>query len=486
MKKTSGQKKDEDSGVFYRNDKESSEPLSNLFVSDIKDVPFGLELVSANRNGNKKDWFATFDTDQTRAEKVFLRDTFVNRGTKFRLIDIETDRATREPVACIQRVGKSERIRCRIGQPVFQPVKHVLIFNKSNGDTFGVLVGDTFEFDGKENKIVSIDDVQQEMVVKSDSGLFSSAQYRRISKDRNEKLKSFKEDKSLALKLVPFPETRPAIAAKPQQDAPAESAQGNRDVAESSQGNKDVAEFSQGNNRDVAESSQGNKDVAEFSQGNGDDASAALSSGKEPDNPTKPVASFSKPKYIGNISVSEIVIEPSITVKLISAEMTGNRNNNWSATFLIGDEPTRTLVRYRESFVINGNEFQLINLQTDRRTRKVVAYIRRTSVRRNIECPLNEPVSVPAPLTKARLFNNKFKSSCLVSAGTTFQLGTPETGLEQYKVIAINATTKQVIVEFESGSHEQITLEPVSPGEKKEESNAADADAEFEMPLSPE
>jgi len=152
--------------------------ISQVFVSAISRQRItGLELVSVEmKKSDKKDWIADFAVIRNnRKRNEFVRinvGTFKNNDVEFRLLDLEVDEKTKEPVAYIQRVGKDERIPCQVKQPVYAPVIRVKFqdaladrtFTASNDDEFKLGTDQTGE---ETYKLVSADVKTMEAVVKS-------------------------------------------------------------------------------------------------------------------------------------------------------------------------------------------------------------------------------------------------------------------------------------------------------------------------------
>ena len=152
--------------------------ISQIFVSAISQQRFtGLELVSVDRTkADKKDWEATFNVvrnGKKRTEFVKIDiGTFKNNNVDFSLVDIEMDEKTQEPVAYLQRVGKIERIPCRIKQHVYDPSPRVRFLNALRDTTFIVSVGSEFklgtEKSGEEHyKVISAEPKTKQAVVES-------------------------------------------------------------------------------------------------------------------------------------------------------------------------------------------------------------------------------------------------------------------------------------------------------------------------------
>ena len=143
----------------------------------------GLELVSVDRSkADKKDWVATFNVIvKNRLRQAFvqmenssgsLTNTFRNINVDFRLVDIEMDETMREPIAVIQRVGREERIACRVRQPVYDPMPGVRLFNALYDQIIMTSVGSVFrlgtpKYGQEQYKVVSADLVTKSVVVEA-------------------------------------------------------------------------------------------------------------------------------------------------------------------------------------------------------------------------------------------------------------------------------------------------------------------------------
>ena len=180
---------DQDSDGFtliqeFRAKTDPTDPLSHskyitqIFVSAVSQQRFsGLELVSVDMSGNdKKDWVATFNVIRNNRKRTEIAriniGTFKNNNVDFSLVDLEMDENTQEPVAFIQRVGRIERIRCCVKQPVYDTAARVRFFNALFDRSITAQVGDTFKLGtgktGEETyKVVSADPVKKEVVVEA-------------------------------------------------------------------------------------------------------------------------------------------------------------------------------------------------------------------------------------------------------------------------------------------------------------------------------
>ena len=152
--------------------------LSQVYVSAVSRQRFtGLELVSVDMTKkDKKDWTATFNVVRNNNRRsAFVQinvSTFTSNNVSFSVIDIEVDEKTQEPVVYIQRVGKVERIPCRVKQPVYDPAPRVRFLNALYDRTFTSSVGATFKLGtaktGEElYKVVSADPTTKEVVVET-------------------------------------------------------------------------------------------------------------------------------------------------------------------------------------------------------------------------------------------------------------------------------------------------------------------------------
>ena len=101
--------------------------------------------------------------------------TFKNNNVDFSLIDVEMDEKTQEPVAYVQRVGKQERIACRVKQPVYDPMPRVRLFNALYDRNITTAVGSDFKLgtakSGEElYHVVSANPKTKEVIVYVGSG----------------------------------------------------------------------------------------------------------------------------------------------------------------------------------------------------------------------------------------------------------------------------------------------------------------------------
>ena len=120
------------------------------------------------RNGRKRAEFVRIGRGANRADAS----SFSHNNVSFCVVDMEVDDKTREPVVYIQRFGKVERIPCRLGQSIYDPLCRVRFLNSLNAGTFTSSVGGTFklgsEKTGEETyRIVSADPDTKMTVVES-------------------------------------------------------------------------------------------------------------------------------------------------------------------------------------------------------------------------------------------------------------------------------------------------------------------------------
>ena len=125
---------------------------------------------------DKKEWEATFNVirnNKKRSEFVRINSgTFKNNNVDFSLVDIEVDEKTQEPVAYIQRVGRVERIVCKLKQPVMDPMLRMRFLNTLFNSTFTSSVGAEFKLGTEKTgeelyKVVSADSNTNEVIVES-------------------------------------------------------------------------------------------------------------------------------------------------------------------------------------------------------------------------------------------------------------------------------------------------------------------------------
>ena len=155
--------------------------ITQIFVSAIRQQRFeGLELVTVDTTkSDKKEWQATFNVVRNnRKRSEFVRigiGTFKNNNVDFSLIDVEMDEKTQEPIAFIQRVGKQERIACRVKQPVYDPMPRVRLYNALYDRNITTAVGSDFKLgtakSGEElYHVVSANTKTKEVIVYVGSG----------------------------------------------------------------------------------------------------------------------------------------------------------------------------------------------------------------------------------------------------------------------------------------------------------------------------
>ena len=183
---------DEDSDGFtlvqeYKAKTDPVDPLSHpkyisqLYVSAVRQQRInGLELVSVDdTKPERKDWAITFNVmrnNRKRSEFVQMNvGTFKNNNVDYSVVDIEDDEKTQEHIVYIQRVGKIERIPCRVKQPVYDPSPRVTFLNTLTGRTMTTSVGSNFKLGtaktGEElYKVVSADSEAKTAVVETSGG----------------------------------------------------------------------------------------------------------------------------------------------------------------------------------------------------------------------------------------------------------------------------------------------------------------------------
>ena len=158
--------------------------ITQVYISSVSQQRFsGLELVSIEERGGKGTWEASFNVirnNHKRSVVVRINDTFNHNNTNFSIVDIKATRTgsvyegffrtTYE--VYIKRVGRQERIPCRIKEPIYDPVLRVNFVNALNNREFSVSVGNTFKVGnsktGEEQyKVISADLNRKEAVVES-------------------------------------------------------------------------------------------------------------------------------------------------------------------------------------------------------------------------------------------------------------------------------------------------------------------------------
>ncbi len=185
---------DEDADGFsllqeYRAETDPLDPLSHpkyitqIYVSSVSRQRFAdmeLSYVGNLYRGDKYNWEAAFNVVRNGNRKVeFLR---INSGIlimkldSFRIVDIELvhDEKTRtdSPVVYIRRTDRDERIPCRPGQPIYDPLYRVKFLNALDGKAITGQVGDTFKLGSRKTgeetyRIVSADLDTKIVVVES-------------------------------------------------------------------------------------------------------------------------------------------------------------------------------------------------------------------------------------------------------------------------------------------------------------------------------
>ena len=186
------QDSDEDTDGFtlaqeYKAKTDPTDPLSHpkyisqLYVSAVRQQRInGLELVSVDdTKPDRKDWAITFNVmrnDRRRSEFVQMNvGTFKNNNVDYSVVDIGDDEKTQEHIVYIQRVGKIERIPCRVKQPVYDPSPRVTFLNTLTGRTMTTSVGSNFKLGtaktGEElYKVVSADSEAKTAVIETVDG----------------------------------------------------------------------------------------------------------------------------------------------------------------------------------------------------------------------------------------------------------------------------------------------------------------------------
>ena len=411
---------DEDSDGFsleQENDAgtDPADPLSHpkyinqILVSTVSRLRFpGLELVSVDRSRpDKKDWVATFNVVlNNRLRQAFVQiekssstslgPAFKNDNVAFNLVDIEMDETMREPIAYIQRVGREERIACRVRQPVYDPTPRVLLFNALNDrKIITTSVGSVFRLgtskSGQEQyRVVSADPVTKDVVVES------------VGDSRE----------TINIPLKPL-----------------------------------------------------NEDPASDEDSDGFTLSQENRAGTDPGEP------LSHPKYISQIFVSDINRQTFPGLELISADMTNSNKKEWSAAFNVagGNGSHQVSVQIyssrasRSLFSNSSVDFRLIDIRIDERTQEPVAVIQRVGREENIPCRVRQPVY--DPIARVSLFNAINGRIVTLSVGSSFKLGTDETGEEQYRVVSADPVAKKVVVESVGWMTGTFTLRPAPRSE---------------------
>ena len=156
--------------------------VTRLYVTAVSHQRFtDLELASVDMQspyGPKDNWIAAFNVirnGRKRLEFVRIGGSFKSNdqnGVDFRIVDIDIDEKTQEPVVYISRFDKGERIPCRLKQPVYDPLLGVSFLNSINDKSFTSSVGGTFKL-GTDNtgeetyRIVSADPATKVTIVES-------------------------------------------------------------------------------------------------------------------------------------------------------------------------------------------------------------------------------------------------------------------------------------------------------------------------------
>ena len=158
--------------------------VTRLYVTAVSHQRFAdLELASVDIPrpyylGNKDNWVAAFNVvrnGRKRLEFVHIGGSFKSNdqnGVDFRIVDIDIDPKTEEPVVYISRFDKGERIPCRPKQPVYDPLLGVSFLNAINEKQFVSSVGGMFKLGtdktGEETyRIVSADPATKVTIVES-------------------------------------------------------------------------------------------------------------------------------------------------------------------------------------------------------------------------------------------------------------------------------------------------------------------------------
>jgi len=407
---------DEDSDGFtlfqeYTAKTDPTDPLSHptyisrISVSAISQRRFsGLELVSVEMTkADKKEWEAMFNVvrnNRKRSEFVRINiGTFKNNNVDFCLIDIDMDDKTQEPVAYIQRVGKQERIPCRIKLPVYDPVPRVRLINTLLDSPVTVDVGSEFKLGtvktGEERyRVVSADPATKEVVVESVDGTYEQ--------------------------LVLLPEQPDSRLFDP----PERSA-------------------------DVNPAS--------------DEDSDGFSLEQEQIAGTDPADPLSHPNYINEILVSNVILQRFPGLELVSVDRTKANKKDWIATFNVvrNNRKRSEFVRINVGTFRNNNvDFTLFDIEADDKSPELVAYIQRIGKQEYIPCRIKQPVCDPVP--SVLLFNTLNGRTITTAVDADFRLGTAKTGQKLYHVVSADPATKQVVVEDVGTPGETISI-PFKP-----------------------
>ena len=154
--------------------------ITQVHVSNVSRQRFnGLELFSVDTSKrDKKEWIAEFNVTRNNKKTIAIiriNGKFKTGDTEFSIVDIEQEKKTRESIVYIQRIGKNERIPCRLKQAVYDPVYRVQLVDELNNHEFSSAVGSTFKLGdaktGEEQyKIVSADLETKTVIVESTEG----------------------------------------------------------------------------------------------------------------------------------------------------------------------------------------------------------------------------------------------------------------------------------------------------------------------------
>lgn len=182
--------------------------ITRIYVSSVnlKRIT-GLELLSVDgvsAPGVRVVTFGTVRNGRKKTEIVRVGSAFTHNSERFIVDEVDNRYSLSEPVVYIRHVGMSERIPCRLNQPVYLPMPRVRFLNAVDARTSVFPVGATFKLGSKKTgeetyKIVSADPDTKTAVVESVG------------------------DKPETFKILPAPNDVPAVknAAKP---APAKTA----------------------------------------------------------------------------------------------------------------------------------------------------------------------------------------------------------------------------------------------------------------------
>ena len=173
-----------EAGTNPRDSRSHPKYITQVYISSVSQQSFsGLELVSIENRGGKGTWEASFNVirnNRKRSEVVRINDTFYHNNTSFSVVDIEDTntghiydgRFRTTYIVYIKRVGRQERIPCRIKEPVYDPVLRVNFVNALNNREFSASVDSSFKVGnaktGEEQyKVISASLTGREAVVES-------------------------------------------------------------------------------------------------------------------------------------------------------------------------------------------------------------------------------------------------------------------------------------------------------------------------------